>query len=364
MRIIFHHPLPLDNKTKSGSGVRPIKMLNAFNELGFEIDLVTGYSNERKKKIDSVVQNIRKGIKYDFCYSESSTMPTLLCDENHIPLHPFMDFDFFKKLKLNSIPIGLFYRDIYWRFPELYDNKVGKIKSFIAKLFYRYDLKKYQTLVSKLYIPSDRMSKYIPLKNTEFTKPLPPGGENIIGKFYSPTEPIKILFVGGFNDNYKMHKLFKVMKNFPNISLTVCNREKEWQTFKNEYIEYMCPNIEIVHKSGKDLFDLYANSNIASIFVEPHLYWEFAAPVKLFEYLGMGKPIIATSNTFAGDFVEKNDIGWSIEYSEIAIIKLLNNLQKNFNEVITKADNCIKIAADNTWLARARQVEFDLLGKS
>ena len=63
----------------------------------------------------------------NFLYSESSTMPTSLTEPHHMPTHPFLDFSFFYFCKRNGIKIGLFYRDIYWKF-EIYKEKVHGIK--------------------------------------------------------------------------------------------------------------------------------------------------------------------------------------------------------------------------------------------
>lgn len=33
-KIIFHHPLPLDKNVKSASGIRPLKIIQAFVRIG------------------------------------------------------------------------------------------------------------------------------------------------------------------------------------------------------------------------------------------------------------------------------------------------------------------------------------------
>ena len=104
-RIIFHIPFKIDKKRLSGTNIRPVKLLNAFKELGYTVDFISGYGEERKKTIEQIKQNIKNGIKYEFLYSESSTMPTLLTEKNHFPRYPFLDFNFFKFCKNNGIKI-------------------------------------------------------------------------------------------------------------------------------------------------------------------------------------------------------------------------------------------------------------------
>lgn len=159
-RCIFHIPNYIDLNRKSASNIRPFKMIKAFQDIGYQVDCVMGYGRERKKSIKEIKKNIKNGVKYDFLYSESSTMPTLLTEKNHLPTHPLLDFGFFKFCKKYNIKIGLFYRDIHWKF-DMYKKNVPFVKRNIAKMFYKYDLYKYNKLVNVLYIASERVEQYI-----------------------------------------------------------------------------------------------------------------------------------------------------------------------------------------------------------
>jgi hypothetical protein len=174
--VILHFPYEIVKELSSGSQIRPVKMIDAFISSGYKVDLIIGNATDRKKKIYEIKKNIKNGIRYEFVYSESSTMPTLLTERHHYPTHPFLDFGFLKFCKKNNIRIGLFYRDIYWMLGNSPDNK-NNIKRKIAKLFYLYDLYSYKKYVDVLYVPSIRMYK---LMNYDFTGrvlSLPPGGE-------------------------------------------------------------------------------------------------------------------------------------------------------------------------------------------
>ena len=106
---IFHVPNYISQEAKVGSQVRPKKMIEAFKSLGYQVDVVMGYGKERKKQIKIIKKNIKKGYRYDFLYSESSTMPTLLTEKNHIPIYPVLDFGFMNFCKKQGLKIGLFY---------------------------------------------------------------------------------------------------------------------------------------------------------------------------------------------------------------------------------------------------------------
>lgn len=357
-RIIFHHPLPLDPNAKSASGIRPQKMIQAFKNIGYEVFVIAGYGSDRKAQIKLIKKQILAGEKFEFVYSESSTQPTLLTERNHIPKFPTLDFGFFKFCKKNNIKIGLFYRDIYWLFSE-YGATLHPWKRNLAKLFYRYDLKKYNYLVDVVYLPSMQMAQYIPtIENSKF-KALPPGHSGAeMQNEQKSIDVLELLYIGGIGNHYQMHELFEALKTLPNVRFTLCTREAEWSSSKESYS--MSENISIVHKSGDKLRELYKKADIAMLYVKPQEYWEFAAPVKLYEYIGERKPVIASKGTLSGSFVLENDIGWNIEYNKEACLDILNFLQTHSDEIRIKKENIQKISLHHTWKARATQVADDL----
>jgi hypothetical protein len=337
-------------------------MLAAFRESGYIVDLVTGYSVERKKCIDKVKEKIMHGEKYEFVYSESSTMPTALTDPHHLPLHPFLDWQFFSFCKKNNIPIGLFYRDVYWRFKN-YGKGLNPIKKAVAKFSYEFDLWVYERTLSKLYLPSMDMGAYVPHVSPSRFVALPPGhvSPDIVTQPVSELgiSPLKLFYVGGMSSHYQMHELFKAVLNVPDVQLTLCTREAEWRSVQHEY-PALAPNIKVVHLSGAAMEAQLQACDIAVLFVKPQEYWEFASPVKLYEYLGFQKPILASEGTLAGRFVKEQGIGWSLPYDMNAVTKLLGALRQRpvlFNPIYEKLK---QVAPHHSWQARAEQVITDL----
>lgn len=363
INIIFHHPLPLNENAKSASGIRPVKMLKAFQELGCEVDLVTGFADERKHCINKIKENINSGKKYDLVYSESSTMPTILTDPHHLPLHPFLDWHFFKFCKKNEIPIGLFYRDIYWLFDN-YGKDLNPIKKTVAKLSYRFDLWVYQKTLSLLYLPSLAMRKYIPGVSSSIFSALPPGHsfakESDLQKHEALITPLKLFYVGGMSEHYQMHRLFDAVRGLRTVELTICTRDVEWDKVRNEY-GHLPENINIVHASGEEMESKLSQADIAMLFVKPHEYWEFASPVKLYEYIGFRKPIIASEGTLAGQFVHDNHIGWSVPYESMALKNLLIKITNDISLLAPVCQQVKYIAPRHLWQSRASQVIQDLV---
>ncbi len=354
MNIIFHIPNYIDPNLPSGSQIRPMKMLQSFKDLGFNVDVVMGYVVDRKKQIIDIKQKIKNGIKYEFLYSESSTMPTALTEKHHLPVAPFLDFNFFKFCRSNNIKVSLFYRDIHWRFSHSKSNS-SFLKRFIALLFYRFDLFMYKNTIDVLYLPSLKMYDYIPLNFKKEIYSLPPGiisRQQISDKQDSK---LRFIYVGGIGELYDVKLFLKVIRQFRNIEFKLCIRSIDWGKVKLEYDEYMHKDY-IYHTSGSGLDELYRASDIAVLFLKPSVYWSFVMPVKLFDYISYKKPIIAVKGTCVADFVEKNNIGWVINYSENELENLIQFLNENPIEIVNKRNNIQGIIKSNTWIARAEEV--------
>lgn len=351
-RIIFHIPLKIDFNLKSASQIRPCKMIDAFKVLGYHVDIVEGDAKQRKKSIKKIKKNISDGIKYDFLYSESSTMPTLLTERKHFPTHPFIDFVFFKYCKEHGIKIGLFYRDVYWCFPGYITNW----KTKIAKWFYRYDLKKYNELVDVLFVPSKEMIEFLPIKMKPRIEELPSGAEIKFTDLKSTNhnKQIEIFYVGGIGSHYDLSMLVKVIGESQNFHLTLCCRQSDWELIKDKYNRILSANVSIVHKSGKELDQYYESADLCALFVAPSLYWSFAMPFKLMEFLGRGVPVIASNGTKVAQFVTENDCGFSIDYTEEKLREFLLNINRDL--ILEKKQSVRRVAPSQSWEARVKFV--------
>ena len=78
-RCIYHVPYPLDPNTTFGGQKRAVAMLKALTQWG-EVWVVAGDARQRRRQIQVVMNAIRAGTRFEFCYSESSTMPTTLTE--------------------------------------------------------------------------------------------------------------------------------------------------------------------------------------------------------------------------------------------------------------------------------------------
>ncbi|MEL4506334.1 glycosyltransferase [Luteococcus sp. H138] len=357
-RMIFHAPYPLNRMATSASGIRPVRMRDAFESLGYEVWEVTGTSGQRVEAAAKVRRALADGLHFDFCYSESSTMPTLLTDPDHLPHHPLVDFALLRTLRAHGTRVGLFYRDIYWRFPN-YGVGLNPVKKYSALAAYRHDLLAYRRATDVLFLPSREMAAHVGDPRLTYS-PLPPGHDVPEPTEVSP-EPLRMLYVGGIGAHYRLHALTQAMADVPEAHLVLCCREADWAAIRDEY-EPLPPNVEVVHRSGEELKELYQRTNVAVVYAEPVEYWDFAAPVKVYEYLGNGKPMIASEGSLTGRFVAENRLGWSLPYSREAATELLRHLVASPDEVHRAHQDVMGAREGHTWLERARTVVRELTG--
>lgn len=359
MRIIFHIPIRIDRTDPSASQIRPQKLMAAFTELGYEVDVVEGCAAERRRRIAAIKRNIRQGVRYEFLYSESSTMPTLLTGRHHLPTHPFLDFGFFRFCKRHGIPIGLFYRDIYWRFI----NKGANLKQRVAALFYRYDLMQYRRLLSVLFLPTLRMQRYVPGQFRCQVMELPSGCP------YKPLDRkghqglIELFYVGGVGGDYDLRSLVRAVADLDGIHLTLCCRLYDWELVRDDYQPLLNEHVTVVHESGEALMKRYAGADLFAMMFTPSEYRGFAAPYKLFEALGYGIPVLTTEHTWAGDYVQQAGVGCVCSNDEAAMKEILLDLLQHRERIEEWRVRIPKVAQENTWQARCRQIAQSLSTK-
>lgn len=352
-RIIFHIPMKLNRAHASASQIRPWKLIHSFQDMGYIVDVVDGQGKERKKKIAAIKQEIKNGTHYDFLYSESSVMPTLLTEKHHFPLFPFLDFSFFHFCKKNSIPIGLFYRDIHWCFI----NKNKDWKQRVAKYFYQYDLRQYEKYLDVLFLPTLNMLSHIPFHFSGKAIGLPAGCECHVPTPAPQHNPLHILYIGGIGGNYDLKKFLEAVRQSPFTHLTLCCRQDDWQKVQDTYHAFEnASNISIVHKKDHELKELYEQSDLFSLLISPTPYIAFAAPYKLFEAIGYQKPLIGFNQCWSGQFIEKQNIGLTCNDSIEDIVRCLKNLHKNPALLETFHQNLQEIVGQHTWQHRCQEI--------
>ena len=83
--------------------------------------------------------------------------------------------------------------------------------------------------------------------------------------------------------------------------------------------------------SYKDVANVVTKSHVGLSFMNEELIGKISFPSKVFEYIGSGLPVISTPYTEAGDFLEKNKLGFQFKNNELdKIFEKINFLKCNY----------------------------------
>ncbi|MCS7010537.1 MAG: glycosyltransferase [Anaerolineales bacterium] len=369
-KMIFYYPAPLSDAPQSGSQVRPIKMLEAFSSLGYDIYEITGTLSQRTEKISRLVKDLSRTThsQYQFFYGESTTAPPIVRDKTTSIVQALQELSIFDKLRAKKIPLGLFYRDIHWKFDQ-YRNHVQWYKGLVSYPLYYYELYLYARYLDILFLPALDMQKKIPFfKDDPRVIALPPGckisNANFLRKDLQPCAApavLHLLYVGGIVPPlYDIRPMLQAVQKSPAVRLTISCRKQEWLSWKSAYEALLSSKISIVHANETELEPLYHQSHISLLFYIPHEYRGLTIPLKLFESVGFGVPVIVSGNTTAAKFVQAERIGWVANSAE-ELKQLLAYLANSPSEIEKMRDNVLQVREKHSWQQRAAQVAEWLL---
>jgi glycosyltransferase involved in cell wall biosynthesis len=349
--MVFHHPLPVEDQPKVGSTTHVMRMIDGFRDAGFEVELVAGHSRERLQAMKRVRHDIIDGRVFQFVYAEASTAPTCLNDRRHLPLHPVGDWRFFRYLRHHGLPVGLFYPDIHWRFP-FYRAVVPSVKRHLAVAFYRFDLWWYKDVLDLLFLPSARMQLAVPgWEHSDRVVGLAPGGVSQPFDLTQRQGELHLFYVGSIAPPlYDIGMLIAAVAEVPGVFLTVCCPPGEAHLASSVTVE----RVRVVHEHGDALRERYRACDVACLVYPPEPYREFAMPVKLFEAIGFGRPVLTSSGTSAADFVERTGTGWVVD--EQTLVSTLRQLVAEADRVRVAHDAVISQQSAHSWESRARFV--------
>lgn len=357
-KLLYLTYISLDKAPTSGSSVRPQKMRDVFKGLAIDVKIFDGISNNiklRKQKVKEIKKTL-KIWKPDGCYIEPPSGPFFY----------YGDVQLIKYLHKKGIPISIFYRDAYWKYPEYSIEKKEslktKIKRYIVKCMQIWQWNVFKKNIDIIYFPSLSMAKEFDCPKKDI---LPPGA--FVPEFKEKTELSKILqyiFVGGAAQN---HGTFLTINAFNRLNeneikaklIYVCP-EEQWLSLginKELYKGWL----EVIHTSGdENLKPLYEIADVALLTAPRTFYRDFAIPIKIFEYISYLKPMLVTDCTETARIVNENNIGWVTKDVEDSIVKQLEYLCSNPQEIIQIRQNMQSVREKNLWECRAQKVIQDL----
>ena len=338
----------------SGSSLRPMRMQEALTELADELIVLSGEQSRNRGQNQERLNNIAhvkaliKNKPIDLCYIESDTYPILL----------EQDYTLIKEIIKRKIPTAYFYRDCY-RHPAF--KYLVKRKGFVNNLKDHYlDFMQYRTdrLVGKMslvYFPSELMSQLFKYKHVGV---LPPAIKDYHDYAHENTNTA--IYVGALSDLYGFDVLieaYKILNQIGNYKLILVCRKAEYAARKQELEGYSW--LEIHHASGDALTPLYQRASVG-LLPRKGAYNEFAVPVKLYEYLANGLPVISTHAQEMTKILTENNVGLSTECNAQSYAEGIKSVIDH-SDILKGMQASIGtfIANGNTWNDRAKKVIED-----
>jgi glycosyltransferase involved in cell wall biosynthesis len=362
-RCVFYCTRAVVDDPVRGSDVRPAKMLEAFRQLDYDVDLVAGDAGARKRAAHEVKQKVLAGVRYDFVYAEPPTTPIVLNESHHLPTHPLLDYGFLAFSHSRGIPVILFYRDVQWRLPD-YRRRIGWAKYLAVLPFFHLDLLVYRKVVDALLVPDRGM-----LTQIAGWAPKKPNWASMPG--FDPLErppprlavaagaPLRFFYVGGVTPPvYDLTPLLQgsALATSQGLSheLTICCREAEWMRRPATYDRHLGAHVSVVHnRNREELLELYARHDIA---VMPYgtLNSDWAMPIKFPEAIGMEMPVLAGAGTAVAKMVAQEGIGWAVGGSAEDFCAMLRTVDRDELERVRSTVK--RIRPKYAWVERARDV--------
>lgn len=362
MKLLYITFISLDITPTSGSSVRPQKMRQAFDETGHEVVTIDGMNNNLPARRNAVrkIKELLKTWTPDVCYIEPPSGPMFY----------YGDVALIKQLHKNGIPIAIFYRDAYWKYPDYAQERkqslVDKLKNFLIRKMQLHQWNVFKDNIDIIYFPSMTMAKEFDCPNKD---DLPPGGFIPDAKEKNElSDPLQFIFVGGAAKNYgtflTIEAFEKANQDGIKAKLFYICPEEQWNDLgidKEKYKDWL----EVIHTSGdENLKPFYERADVALLTAPRTFYRDFAVPIKIFEYMSYLKPILVTNCTETARIVEKNNAGWIIEDKVEAVAERIKDLCNNPNEVIKVRAGMENARHNNLWRSRAEKVISDLNTKN
>lgn len=354
--MVLHFPGPVEAAPKVGSRTQVTRMLEGFRAIGYDVEIVAGSSKQRKVAMKRVLEMMDAGRTIDLVYSKAATTPTALTDPNHLPIRPLLDARFFRRLRRRGVKIALFYPDVYWRFDGTRQRSL--IRRWGFEVLHRFDLLWYRFTLDLLLVPSLRMAAWIPgWATSDRIRPLNPGGV-IEADDQVPTRKsgdLRLFYVGGVSPPlYDISPMIDAVRNVERVTLKVCCPAGTGE----EYEGLGDFGIEVVHENGEYVRDALRTADVVPLVFEPIEYRQFAMPIKLFEAIGAGRPVLATEGTAVGDFVSSAGVGWTVPNRELT--STLAALALDPEGVAAATTRVIDVRQEHSWARRAQYVVDEL----
>jgi len=257
-----------------------------------------------------------------------------------------------------------FIRDLYWRFRGTLKAKESKVRLAALKktareklhLYHERELKYYLESATALLFPDLLVADTIDFPHKYA---LPPAGD--ASRCLNPEIPQNrnVTFVGGISSkeaeiDILMEAMAIVVKKRADAHCTIVGYGDEeivdrWKD--KDYVTFL------TNKTYKDIPRILSDTYATVIPSPRSTYNDFAMPLKLFDYMSCGRPIIATNCTAMAGFIEGNEIGITTDDNPESFAQGILELLDNRDLARKYGTNALSAVKDkHSWKHRAEEL--------
>ena len=333
-RVLLLGQYPLDRLDRAPK-VRIHHMAEALGRL-VDLDVITGTRGERAPRLRRYLRvGALRTLDGVYVESATSTMTT-------------QDWRFLKAVRRAGVPLAIFIRDWYQRFPDLYPP--SSWREWAMARLYTLTVSQYARLGTTLFFPTEGLAQLVPHADR---RTLPPAGP-ILSEPSLPRTAGRVVYVGanGPHDGVAtaVNAMGRVAAHVPGAHLLLVMRRTEWPS-------EVPPWCRVVDTSGPDLEPCLWSSMVGLIPRRDTAYNRLALPLKLFDYLAHGLPVVTTEGSEAGRFVVETGTGLAVPDDAAAYAEAIRWLFEHPEQVGAMGRRAReRVARCDNWDLRARTV--------
>lgn len=232
---------------------------------------------------------------------------------------------------------------------ELYEGQVtNKIKSKIIRSISLWTQNRSDFLVQ--VVPAQASTTEEKNKHKILYIPNYPLASNYKDIEFVAAKELRVNYIGSVRDKKSLIMLMEAAKGIEGLKIGIHGMGDAYSALKK--LEDQYENVEITgyYDYKRDTRRLFANTDIVYCAYNTEVpNWRNAYPIKLYESVEAGIPVLLCSGMAPEDFVKENDCGFVFEYNVKSLRDLLIHLVENREEVEEKKINIKKLKGKYTW---------------
>ncbi|MGE0825499.1 MAG: glycosyltransferase [Candidatus Binatia bacterium] len=277
-----------------------------------------------------------------------------------------IDLLFLALARRRSLPIAVYIPDAYQLFPHLYPRRGWKVT--LLDWGWRRSIEAYLRLADALLFPSSGLAAHFgssqaftflkKKKNIEKFGLLPPGGRANRGWIPPSCEPPIVVFAGEASFRYGsdllLHAMEQVVVRHPT---TRCHFISSNVDFIRDHPSRHAFWLTVESRTFDELPEILSSATIAVVPLRVNTYTELAMPVKLFDYMSYGRPLVVTACRETATLVRELQAGLVVEPTAAALADGISQLIENPALARHLGGNGYRaIQTTHSWSHRAKQL--------